>query len=189
MPCLPASATFWRPNCRHKSCQLFQGDVPRGTRRAGPPPKFCLTPGFWRRRASSSSTTIYPRYVNSSEFFSDHMGSLLCVSRNIFVLRGPLIWRRRADYSSSSTICQEFFAPRGKFFQTTNLLQQAGPRAHPGIIRPNRWHVKKSFADFAAVLRSFLRPGALLSRKVKKKFCANLGKFFLTNRAERARPR
>ena len=40
--------------------------------------------------------------------------------------------------------------------------------------------VKRSFADFAAVLPSFLRPGALLARKVKKKFCENLGKILLT---------
>ena len=84
--------------------------------RSGPHQKNRLTPGFWRRRASSSTTMISPRYVNSCKFFPDHMGSLLFVSRNIFVLTPPLIWRRRADYSSSSTKCQGKFAQNVKKF-------------------------------------------------------------------------
>ena len=123
-------------------------------------------------------------------------------------LRGPVIWRRRADYSSSSTICQGFFSHREKIFQKRSLLRRADytvvrrrcqekfapsvkkifwrslPQACPCptlVLYGQRGaRVKRSFADFAAVLPSFLRPGALLARKVKKKFCENLGKFLLT---------
>ena len=171
--------------------------------RSGPPPKNRLTPGFWRRRASSSSTTIYPRYVNSNEFFLDHMGSLLFVSRNIFVLTPPLFWRRRADYSSSSTICQGFFSHREKIFQKRSLLRRANytvvarrcqekfapsvkknfwrslsaglPLPHPGIIQPKGCACQEKFCRLRGRFCDFFTLIATITRENMRKIYTNLG--------------
>ena len=136
------------------------------------------------------------------------MGSLLFVSRNIFVLTPPLIWRRRADYSSSPTICQGFFSHREKIFQKHSLLRRADytvvARRCQEKFAPNVQknfclsllqacpcptlvlygqrgaRVKRSFADFAAVLPSFLHLLRVLPGKICEKFTVTRGKFLLT---------
>ena len=90
-----------------------------------------------------------------------------------------LLVRPRRLYSSSPTMSREICTKREKILNGQSPTQ-ACPCPTLVLYGQRGARVKRSFADFAAVLPSFLRPGALLARKVKKKFCENLGKFLLT---------